>query len=118
MAYHHTKTTWILNNNTDRAIQHSMMKRAHIFTFIAVMTANTASAACYVDYKAKQDDPLRLHYGVAEVVSEDCTVEMAHDELSSRLEAESWHLLNVISVFDEAGLAEREESAGEFYLRY
>jgi hypothetical protein len=29
-----------------------------------------------------------------------------------------WQLLNVLSVFDESGLEERKDSAGEYYLRY
>ena len=34
---------------------------------LALMLAGPAQAECYADYKAKQDDPLRLHYGVAQV---------------------------------------------------
>ncbi len=31
---------------------------------------------------------------------------------------QGWSLLNVVSVFDESGLAERKDSAGPNYLRY
>ncbi len=75
-----------------------------------------ASAECYADYKAKQDNPLRLHYGVAEVSQ--CSKNAARDELSKRLAAKGWTLLNIVSVFDRSGLAERKESAGPNYLRY
>jgi hypothetical protein len=79
--------------------------------------AQPAWADCYADYKAKRDDPLRLHYGVAEV-HDDCDVEAATEELTPRLADEGWQMLNVLGVFDETGLEERRDSAGEHYLRY
>jgi hypothetical protein len=71
---------------------------------------------CYADYKAKQDNPLRLHYGVARVSA--CSKQKARTELSARLAAKGWTLLNIVSVFDQSGLAERKDSAGANYLRY
>lgn len=93
------------------------MKHSIPFTLALTVLATGAQAACYADYKAKQDDPLRLHYGVAEI-NGDCTVDAATDELVSRLDGSGWQVLNVVSVFDEGGLSEREDSAGQFYLRY
>ena len=81
------------------------------------MSATTAQAACFADYKAKQDDPLRLHYGVAEIRGE-CSRASAADQLSDRLSRDGWQLLNVVGMFDEAGLDERKDSAGEYFLRY
>ena len=72
---------------------------------------------CYADYKAKQDDPLRLHYGVA-TVDGPCTAENALIELKARLSAEGWTLLSVLATFTEDGLAERKDSAGPYYLRF
>ncbi len=82
-----------------------------------LMLASGANAACYADYKAKQDNPLRLHYGVAEV-SGDCTKARAERQLTNRLADDGWTLLNVLGVFDDAGLEERKDSAGEYFLRY
>jgi len=76
-----------------------------------------AQAACYADYKAKQDGPLRLHYGVAEVRG-DCSVGSAESQLRSRLASDGWQLLNVLGVFDDAGLDGRKDAAGEYFLRY
>ncbi len=76
-----------------------------------------AQAACYADYKAKQDDPLRLHYGVAELYG-GCSTAAAEAELAPRLEASGWVLLTVMSVFGPEGLAEREDSAGGHFLAY
>ena len=76
-----------------------------------------AHASCYADYKAKQDNPLRLHYGVVEVRGE-CSVGSAEDQLRSTLSRDGWQLLNVVSVFDDGGLDQRRDSAGEYFLRY
>ena len=84
---------------------------------LGLAAATAAQAACYADYKAKRDDPLRLHYGVVQIAG-DCSVSTAESELRPKLAADGWQLLNVLGVFDDAGLAERRESAGEFYLRY
>jgi hypothetical protein len=90
--------------------------RILLFSLVVLMIGAAAQAACYADYKAKQDDPLRLHYGVAEVSA--CSVSGAEAELAPRLAAAGWTLLNVLSVFDESGLAERKASAGPNYLRF
>ncbi|MFK7763561.1 MAG: hypothetical protein AB8B62_09880 [Roseobacter sp.] len=95
-----------------------MRKTALIMIFLTASTlAGTAHAAdCYADYKAKQDDPLRLHYGVAAVSQ--CSKQAAESELTPRLAKQGWTLLNIVSVFDKSGLAERKDSAGPNYLRY
>lgn len=81
------------------------------------LTAQAATAGCYADYKAKRDDPLKLHYGVAQI-SGACTKQDAKSELKPRLQRANWVLLNVVSVFDASGLEKRKDSAGQFYLRY
>ena len=88
----------------------------HIFYAAVALLALAlpAQAACFVDYKAKMDDPLRLHYGVAEVA---CGGD-AQAELTARLAANGWTLLDIVSSFDESGLAEREASAAEYFLRF
>ena len=89
-----------------------------IAPFLALMfAAGAAQAGCYADYKAKQDDPLQLQYGVAEIYG-DCSVEGAWLELDGRLSSNGWQLLEVISVFDDSGLDERQNSAGVNFLRY
>ncbi|WP_170427518.1 hypothetical protein [Ruegeria arenilitoris] len=83
----------------------------------ALISLGTAAAAeCYADYKAKQDNPLRLHYGVMQVSA--CDKGQAQQEVSQRLSASGWTLLNVMSVFGPEGLDKRKANAGQFYLRY
>ena len=85
--------------------------------FVALLLPQTSLAAdCFADYKAKQGNPMRLHYGVAQISQ--CSRGAAKSELSARLAAKGWTLLNILSVFDSSGLAERKKSAGPNYLRF
>ena len=86
-----------------------------LLTLISLGTAALADD-CYADYKAKQDDPLRLHYGVMQVSS--CGKGQASKEVAQRLKGSGWILLNVMSVFGPEGLDKRKANAGQFYLRY
>ena len=59
------------------------MKHALSLACLAMLCMPAAAqAACYADYKAKQDAPLRLHYGVAEI-SEPCTPASAEAQLQT-----------------------------------
>lgn len=80
--------------------------------------ASPAAADCYADYKAKQDRPLRLHYGVAQVSDGNCSRRAAAGELGPRLARDGWTLLNVLGTFGPEGLDERRQSAGAYFLRY
>ena len=92
------------------------MKRLTLAAVMMAGLAMPASAECYADYKAKQDDPLRLHYGVAQVSA--CDTGGAEAELEPRLASDGWTLLMVLSTFGPEGLDERKDSAGAYFLRY
>lgn len=94
------------------------MKNAILtFATLALLSSPLHAAECFADYKAKQEDPLRLHYGVARLTGA-CTPGSARTELTARLAKSGWVLLNIVSVFDASGLNERKDSAGRFYLRF
>lgn len=86
---------------------------------LTLFAALPASASCYADYKAKQNNPLRLHYGVIELPDAACANRAAAAPvIEKRIGGGGWQLLNVMSLFGAEGLAERKESAGQFFLRY
>lgn len=82
-----------------------------------LLATTPASAACYADYKAKRDAPLRLHYGVVELSEAECSAAGAAAALAARL-GDGWQLLEVMSVFGDDGLEQRRASAGDYFLRY
>ena len=84
---------------------------------LSLEAAPAQAADCYADYKAKQDQPLRLHYGVMEL-SQGCNAQSARQEVAARLKRNGWTLLQVQSVFDAQGLQQRKANAGKYYLRF
>ena len=120
------KSAVILNiNRTLRILPHGEppdpepeMTRLLLSAALALVLAGPAAAECYADYKAKRDEPLKLHYGVAQVSDGNCSPGAAEGELAPRLAADGWTLLNVLSTFGPEGLEERKASAGAYFLRY
>ncbi len=97
-----------------------MTHRALILPLVALLgLASPASAACYADYKAKQDNPLKLHYGVIELPDADCHDRgRARADVARRIGGDGWKLLNVMGTFGPEGLDSRRSSAGAYFLRY
>ncbi|MEL6380823.1 MAG: hypothetical protein AAFQ29_13785 [Pseudomonadota bacterium] len=93
------------------------MKHFLLSLTLALACAGAAQAQCFADYKAKKDAPLRLHYGVAQIGGA-CDARSAARELTPRLAARGWTLLQVQSVFGPEGLDQRKNSAGQYYLRF
>ncbi len=76
-------------------------------------------AACFADYKASRDNPLKLHYGVIQIDTNPCA--MSNDVqriVAQRLGAAGWKLLQVQSVFTDSGLGRRKTDAGQYFLRF
>ena len=95
------------------------MTRLTLIATLLLALCGPASADCFADYKAKQDNPLQLAYGVSQVSDDICGDTGAEEaELAPRLAADGWTLLKVLSSFGPEGLDERKASAGEFFLRY
>ncbi len=95
------------------------MKQAILATALAAFAALPAQAACYADYQAKTDNPLRLHYGVIELSDAACSnAARAESEATSRLQEGGWTLLRILSTFGAEGLGSRRTDAGQNYLRF
>ncbi|MCT4608271.1 MAG: hypothetical protein N4A70_03610 [Pelagimonas sp.] len=77
-----------------------------------------AQADCFVAYKAKQDNPLRLHYGVLSLSGGCPSNSQAQSQADARLRQAGWTLLNVTTVSDSEPSAQMKADAGEHYLRY
>ena len=97
-----------------------MITRSFLSALVVLLSfALPAHAGCYADYKAKQEDPLRLHYGVMKIDSNPCAMSNRVGQVvAKRLSASGWKLLQVQSVFDDSGLARRKKDAGQYFLRF
>lgn len=95
------------------------LRRIILSAALMVAAASAAQADCYADYKAKRDNPLRLHYGVIELSAQACASrEAAAQETARRISRDGWTLLNIMAIFGPDGLPERRANAGQFFLRY
>lgn len=95
------------------------LKTAILALGATLAMALPASAACYADYRAQQNNPVRFHYGVAQIPDSACgNVNAAAQALSGRLASNGWTLVNVLSTFGQDGLASRQGNAGSFFLRF
>jgi len=98
------------------------MKKPMLITaalILGLALASQANAACYADYKAKKAAPLQLHYGVIALPDRVCgNRAKIRKTVAKRIRVGGWKLLNVMSVFGEQGLSQRQQSAGRFYLKY
>lgn len=75
------------------------MKRYAIILALGLgLAANGASAACFAEYKAKKDKPLRLDYGTVTVPDSACTIEAATPIVKAQLAQKGWTLLSILSV--------------------
>lgn len=85
---------------------------------IATLALSTlsAQAACFVDYKAKRDDPLQLHYGVIQLSDSECADPQA--AVAARIAQDGWTLLTVMGQLDRDEAQERQDDAGAYFLRY
>jgi hypothetical protein len=110
----------LLNNSLWKAHLNRMKHYIFSVALAALLTAGSAAqAACYADYKAKKDNPLQLHYGVIQLPDAVCAGSRnAASVIAPRLAKQGWTLLNVVSVFDDGGLAGRETRAGQYFLRF
>lgn len=88
-----------------------------VFALPAVAPTRASAAECFADYKAKKDNPLRLHYGIVQLQGA-CQRRAAKAEVAARVSAGGWTLLNVLSVFGPEGLDQRRGNAGRFFLRF
>lgn len=97
-----------------------MMTRSLISAFtLFFWFAGPLHAACFADYKASRDNPLKLHYGVIKIDANPCA--MSNDVqriVATRLSAAGWKLLQVQSVFMDDGLGRRKTDAGQYFLRF
>ncbi len=96
-----------------------IFRTALVALLASLMLAVPAYAQCFADYRAKRENPLRLHYGVVQLPQSACgNAGAAASHLRPRLQRDGWILLDILSTFGPEGLEARRARAGEFFLRY
>jgi hypothetical protein len=94
------------------------MKTLILSACFALSFAAGAQAQCFADYKAKQDNPLRLQYGIVELPSSACgSVSAARAYAAPIIARSGWTLLQIESIFDAAEFPSRSANAGAIHRR-
>lgn len=85
---------------------------------LGLSLAGQVTAQCYADYKAKQDNPLRLQYGIVELPAHACGSRQAATDYARQVVARSgWTLLQIESIFDASEFQRRSANAGAIHRR-
>ncbi len=92
------------------------MGRILTAALLAALLAGPAGAACFVEYKAKRDGPLRLHYGIIRLDDGACA--NPAPEIAARIGRDGWELLTVMRRLDRDEAEQRRGDAGAYFLRY
>lgn len=85
---------------------------------VGVALPSTALADCYVEYKAKKDNPLRLHYGIVALDGSCPASGTAVQQAAHRVAAGGWTLLNVVGLSETTPSGNKRANAGDYYLRF
>ncbi len=92
------------------------MRRILTAALLTLAVAGPAGADCFVEYKAKRDGPLRLHYGIIRL--DDGACGNPAPAISRRIGRDGWQLLTVMGRLSRAEAEQRKADAGPYYLRY
>lgn len=94
------------------------MKTLILSALLTFGLAAAAQAQCFADYKAKQDNPLRLQYGIVELPPSACgSVAAARPHVEQALSRSGWTLLTIESIFGPNDLPARSANAGAIHRR-
>ncbi|KUF10491.1 hypothetical protein [Pseudoponticoccus marisrubri] len=85
---------------------------------LALAQPGAAAADCYVEYKAKQDSPLRLHYGILAIGGSCPSANAAQQIAADRVAAGGWTLLTVTGLSTTPPSSQMIANAGPYYLRF
>ncbi len=89
-----------------------------LITTLLLALATQASAQCYADYKAKQDDPLRLQYGLIALPDRACGNRAAAEAYARPVVARAgWTLLQIESILTRSQFEARRSDAGAVHTR-
>jgi hypothetical protein len=95
------------------------MKHIALMIALALALPSAAQARCYAEYKAKQDNPLRLHYGIIALDTAACPGPAAVSRtVAQRLASGGWTLLNIVGLSEAPPSDQKKANAGDFYLRF
>jgi hypothetical protein len=93
-----------------------IIKVSLVFCFATFFSAAYANE-CFVLYKAKKDNPLKLHLGLIQI-SGQCSEHDVEYITSRRLNLTDWKLLKIVKSSSNIDAEKMERDLGDYFLKY
>jgi hypothetical protein len=87
-----------------------------VFCFTIVFSQAQATQ-CFVLYKAKKDNPLKLHLGLMQI-NETCTMKNIDTKINNRLNSYGWTLLQIVTATENVKIEKMKRDLGDYFLKY
>ena len=93
-----------------------LLKVSLILSFSFFFTSVYAGE-CFVLYKAKKDNPLKLHLGLMQV-NKPCSGKSLEIVVSNRLNPSGWLLLKIVNTIESVETEKMKSELGDYFLKY
>ena len=80
-------------------IKHLRLLKISLILFFSIFFTSVHAGECFVLYKAKKDNPLKLHLGLMQM-NEPCSGKSLNIVVSNRLNPSGWLLLKIVNTFE------------------
>jgi hypothetical protein len=90
---------------------------AAIFLWGACLSSAAHAEDCFVLYKAKKDNPLKLHLGLMKI-DRTCSDDTIEAISRLRLQPAGWSLLQIVNVSKDIEVEKIKRDLGEYFLKY
>jgi hypothetical protein len=87
-----------------------------VFCF-TIMFSEAHATQCFVLYKAKKNNPLKLHLGLMQI-NETCTMKDIGTKINNRLNSNGWTLLQIVKANENVKIEKMKRDLGEYFLKY
>ena len=90
---------------------------AAIFLWCACLSSVAHAEDCFVLYKAKKDNPLKLHLGLIQINGQ-CASHDIEGITIQRLNSSGWKLLKIVKFTGKIEVEKMEKDLGDYFLKY
>ena len=87
------------------------------FLWSACLSSVAHAENCFILYKAKKDNPLKLHLGLMKI-DRTCSDDAIEVILRRRLLPAGWSLLQIVNVSQDIAVEKIKRDLGEYFLKY
>lgn len=98
-------------------IVHSKLLKISLILCFSFFFTGVYAGECFVLYKAKKNNPLKLHLGLMQV-NEPCSGNSLEIVVSNRLKPSGWLLLKIVNTTESIETEKMKSDLGDYFLKY